>query len=328
MKKYIVVTTINSKSDAIKKLERIGGWNIVIVGDKKSKKIDSTDNLIFLSIDDQQKLEFDFVKTCPYNHYARKNIGYLYAIQQGADVIYETDDDNIPNSSWGILDFKCSNECRSKNKFINIYKYFSENFIWPRGFPLDQIQGNNFEVKKSPFQKVGIWQGLVDNEPDVDAIFRLLFKQNIKFNEKEPIFIRKNNYCPFNSQNTFWNKKIFAGLYLPTTVSFRFTDILRSYIAQRLMWQQNLCLGFIKPSVHHDRNLHNSIKDFKNEIECYLNVKPVTKLLDSIKITGDIFEDLNLIYKNLEESGLVELKELDSCRAWINDLKQINSFSF
>jgi len=37
----------------------------------------------------------------PYHHYCRKNIGYLYAIRQGADCILETDDDNLPLPSFG-----------------------------------------------------------------------------------------------------------------------------------------------------------------------------------------------------------------------------------
>ena len=32
----------------------------------------------------------------PWNHFGRKNVGFLYAIAHGAHVIYDTDDDNIP----------------------------------------------------------------------------------------------------------------------------------------------------------------------------------------------------------------------------------------
>lgn len=36
------------------------------------------------------------VRKLPYKSYTRKMIGYLYAISQGAEWIYDTDDDNRP----------------------------------------------------------------------------------------------------------------------------------------------------------------------------------------------------------------------------------------
>ncbi len=37
----------------------------------------------------------------PHDHYARKNMGYLYAIRAGYSVIVESDDDNIPSGNDG-----------------------------------------------------------------------------------------------------------------------------------------------------------------------------------------------------------------------------------
>ena len=68
-------------------------------------------------------------EVCPYNHYARKNIGYLYAIQQGADIIYDTDDDNLPYDDWDIIDFSCDNFLSLDSKFVNVYKYFTNSYF-------------------------------------------------------------------------------------------------------------------------------------------------------------------------------------------------------
>ena len=73
---------------------------MVIVGDKKSHPIKDGKNLTYLSVEDQKKLGYKTVKHVPYNHYTRKNIGYLYAMEQGAEIIYDTDDDNIPYENW------------------------------------------------------------------------------------------------------------------------------------------------------------------------------------------------------------------------------------
>ena len=52
-------------------------------------------------------------------------------------------------------------------------------------------------------------------------------------------------------------------MYLPAFVSFRFTDILRGYVAQRIMWDYGLRLGFLPPNVFQKRNEHDLMADFR-----------------------------------------------------------------
>jgi len=52
-------------------------------------------NIIFLSNTDQVNLNNDFVNALPWRSFARKNVGYLYAIARGAKTIWDFDDDNI-----------------------------------------------------------------------------------------------------------------------------------------------------------------------------------------------------------------------------------------
>ncbi len=320
MNRYIVITTINEKSYGIEQFEQMDGWNIVIIGDKNSRKIHSSGNLIFLSIEDQEKLGYEFVKVCPYNHYTRKNIGYLFALRNNADIIYDTDDDNIPHARWNLHDFICEKKISSDNKFINIYKYFYNGSIWPRGFPLDEVaqDGKNIVTDVKPV-RIGAWQGLADSDPDVDAVYRLFFNKTITFENRPAIALEKNNYCPINSQNTFWNKKFFECLYLPSTVSFRFTDILRGYVAQRLFWSSDHHVGFTDATVYQQRNAHDLMKDFKDEVECYLNTKPIVALLDSLELGSDVLKNLELVYSKLLEKGYVENQELNLLKAWMSD---------
>lgn len=323
MNKYIIITTINRKSEGIARFERMDGWNIVVVGDKKSQPIESSASLTFLSINDQMELGYDLVDVCPYDHYTRKNIGYLYAIQHGADVIYDTDDDNLPYDSWRLYDFVCSRKIVSALKFVNIYKYFTEELIWPRGYPLDDIhKETTLGSEEMPPVEVGIWQGLADNDPDVDAIYRLAVNKGVRFEDNPPVVLEKGYYCPFNSQNTFWSKRTFPYLYLPATTSFRFTDILRGYIAQRLLWEQNLHLGFTGATVYQERNEHELMRDFRDEVECYLNTKPIVNLLGSLNLSSEPVTNLMAVYDNLAENGLISAKELIILQAWLSDLKK------
>lgn len=321
MKKFIVITTIHSKSQGINRFEQMDDWHVILVADKKSVPIESSRNLTFLSLEDQNDLGYKMTEVCPYDHYARKNIGYIYAIKNGADIIYDTDDDNLPYDDWNTHEFVCSNWYDSEHKFVNIYRYFTDEIVWPRGYPLDEINREEQAVirEKTPLD-IGIWQGLVDIEPDVDAIFRLTMNKKVKFEDRPSVVLGKGHYCPVNSQNTLWNKCIFPYLYLPTTISMRFTDILRGYIAQCLMWQHDFHLGITKPTVYQMRNHHDFMKDFNDEIMSYINTRSIIEVLDSLVQTSKSLVTLERVYQILSEHGFVRQEELEICEAWLSDL--------
>ena len=325
MKKFIIITTINHKSKAITRFENRKDWNIVVVGDKKSPFIPSSSNLTFLPVETQLELNFKFAQICPYNHYSRKNIGYLYALRQGAEIIYDTDDDNIPYDHWKLPDFSCGNCINGEGgRFINIYRHFSDEFTWPRGFPLDEIKNSQnccYSIDQNQIANIGIWQGLSDNEPDIDAIYRLIIGEKITFRKGQPVYLPRGSFCPINSQNTFWHKKAFPYLYLPAGISFRFTDILRGYIAQFLLWRQGLQVGVNGPTVYQERNPHDLMKDFHDEIGSYLQVKRVVEILENLEL-GDVpLENLRKTYEALHKDSIVPMDELKYLDAWLEDFE-------
>ena len=59
--------------------------------------------IVFLSVADQKRLPFRISQHhfLPPAHQARKNIGYLYAMAQGAEMIFDMDWDNLPAASMG-----------------------------------------------------------------------------------------------------------------------------------------------------------------------------------------------------------------------------------
>lgn len=50
--------------------------------------------IFFLSKADQQSMQSKFADFLPWQSFARKNVGYLFAIAQGAQAIWDFDDDN------------------------------------------------------------------------------------------------------------------------------------------------------------------------------------------------------------------------------------------
>lgn len=320
----MIITTINPVTPAVAAFERQAEWRMILVGDRKSPPIADTERRTFLSLETQLGLGMELGGASPVNHYARKNIGYLHAIGQGAQVIYDTDDDNIPNAHWASpARFRCDRLVSSASGFVNIYRHFTDEHIWPRGFPLDEIHDNQLTYRMGCPVEIGVWQGLADADPDVDAIWRLTLNKDIEFRRSEPVAIPAGQYCPFNSQNTFWRGDVFPLLYLPTTVRFRFTDILRSYVAQRLMRENGLCLGFMAASVRQERNPHDYLDDFRDETDCYLHIKPIVGLLDSLELSGDYHADLRAAYRALSRHGYVDGRELTTLEAWLSDLTSI-----
>ncbi len=302
--------------------ERMKGWHVLVVGDKKSKPVLPSPSLTFLSVDDQKQLGFSYTDHCPFNHYARKNIGYLFALREGAEVIYDTDDDNPPLPHWSEPQWACSRSCRSASGFANVYRHFSDAAVWPRGFPLDHVR-DTLDIQSGMEARIGVWQSLAAEDPDVDAIYRLLSPGMVEFRPEQPIYLPRGIFCSFNSQCTFWHADTFPLLYLPSSVSFRFTDILRSYIAQRLLWEQGMHVGFTAPMVVQYRNAHNLWKDFSQEIECYTGAHPVVNALRALQAGSDLLTELAHAYGVLAEMGRVTSAEMEACRAWTADIRAI-----
>jgi len=170
------------------------GFQLIVIGDKKTPKDWRHENIEFYSIEDQEKMSFKLGKHLPLNHYCRKMLGYLKAIQNDVDFIVDTDDDNIPKGNWHFPAFENNFPCiKENNGFVNIYQLYTDKKIWPRGLPLNLIS-KQFDLEnllENSDIKVGIWQGLADEDPDVDAIYRLTDDTPCYFNERNPVVLKK-----------------------------------------------------------------------------------------------------------------------------------------
>src|SRR6185437_9207085 len=123
MNKFIVITSIFPPTEAVRKFASMDDWQLIVVGDKKTTDNWHYKNVIYLSPDDQLNLTNKVIKQLPWNSYCRKMAGYLYAFANGADIIADTDDDNIPYENWGRnLKFESELDTLEGNSFINIYK--------------------------------------------------------------------------------------------------------------------------------------------------------------------------------------------------------------
>jgi hypothetical protein len=325
MNKFIIITSIYYPTKAVYAFAKLKEYNLIVIGDKKTPDDWYCKNVDFVSLSQQEISNYELAKVLPYNHYSRKMLGYLKAIKNGADYIVDTDDDNIPKIKWSFPDFEKKYDCISEDKgFINIYQLYTNQKIWARGLPLNYIN-KQFELEKDLTTKscnVGIWQGLADEDPDVDAIYRLINNTPCYFDDREPVVLSKGTISPFNSQNTMIRKALFPLLYLPTYVNFRFTDILRGLVAQPIMWLYGYQLGFINATVIQKRNPHDYMEDFVSEIPMYQHCENVIELVsNSISKYKSIETNLYNAYESLLKENIVFRKEMITLSAWLEDLK-------
>jgi hypothetical protein len=321
VKKFIIITSIFKPTQAIEAFSGLKDHHLVVVGDKKTPADWHHDNCTYLNVNDQIALSPALANVIPFNHYGRKMIGYIYAMQQGADIIIDTDDDNIPYDGWSFPSFEGS-FISSKNDlgWVNIYHHFSEQPIWPRGLPLRHINDSRDKLqwqKEKSNQKVGIWQGLADEDPDVDAIYRLTSNTPCVFQKKEPVVLEKGTVSPFNSQNTAIHKDLFPLLFLPSFVTFRFTDILRGIIAQPILWQQGYRLGFTKATVVQKRNEHDYFKDFESEVPMYLHTEKSLEAVVKAATNNSVIDNLYNAYEALLKINVTEEREMTVLKEWL-----------
>jgi STELLO glycosyltransferases len=335
LKTSVVITSISAPNEPMRVVAKgcaERDWQFLVIGDTKSPATFELEHTKFYSIDQQLATGGKFAQLCPTKHYTRKNIGYLEAISAGSQLIIDTDDDTLPNADFWKPRERQQN-CAALQDYkgwVNVYRYFADDgpVIWPRGLPLNEVHAAFPDYEKLPAATADcpIQQALIDHDPDVDAIYRLLLPLPRKFRPDRRVILGPGARCPFNSQNTTWWEDAFPLLYLPAYCSFRMTDIWRSFVAQRVAWANGWSVLFTEPTTWHDRNVHNLMRDFREEIPGYLdNDRIFNELLDLPMKAGEehLAENVARSYARLVELELIGELELPLLAAWQEDLAKI-----
>ena len=330
---HAVVTTIHPPSASVRTLCRALrplNASLLIVGDRKGPSKYPLAGTELLTLEQQLALPLRLPRLLPLNHYVRKNLGYLVLISRGAECLYEADDDNCPMGEWQPRCQKVKAREIHRPKWFNVFRHFSDERIWPRGFPLTEIVTSNQRKTRirTPWATVDsfIQQGMVDLHPDVDAIWRLVMEKPFHFQDADSVALMPGVWCPFNSQNTWWFPAAYPLLYLPSHCTFRMTDIWRSFVAQRCLWAMDGVVTFHAADVIQRRNLHSLLQDFRDEVPGYLANEEICRTLEDLKLQrGPEAAGENLIrcYEALVAQEVFPRKELPLVRAWLKDLDAI-----
>lgn len=329
MKASLVVTTIQAPNAVMQSLAmaaKENGCAFFVIGDRKTPDGFELEGATYFSVSDQAKVFGSFGEALPLNHYSRKNLGYLAALDVKSEWIVETDDDNYPLEDFFTIPSAVleSRKPVAGGRWVNVYDYFCPTEpIWPRGFPLELVNSESALAGEwvTSTAETFIVQGLADENPDVDAVYRLTRPLPVSFSRQaEPVELAEGSWCPFNSQNTWIRRDVIVLAYLPSYCSFRMTDIWRSFVAQRCLWARGGTVHFVAPTVRQERNDHNLLKDFEDEVSGYLNNDRITSALQDTELSGDLSSDIVSCYQTLVEIGVIPSKELELLSMWVREV--------
>lgn len=279
---FAVVTTINEPREYIRQyLER--GIDVVVVADAKTPdwpaKELTNPAVHFLSLKYQESAYPRLSELIGFNRYQRKNLGYLYAAAAGASAIVDTDDDTVPTFR-SSQELSCTEgywKVQTSSLVWNPYPFFladeEQTFprTWPRGFPLSQldeaVMEETFHACPSETAQVDVIQCLIAGHPDIDSIQRLchgLSSYDIS-GRQETVLPASNTWFTGNTQASVWlNPQTFDYLFIPTSATMRFCDVLRTYIAQTSCSFAHK--GFL---FEQKRNIHSFYQDFVDESQLF-----------------------------------------------------------
>jgi hypothetical protein len=259
--KAIVTTTIKKPSEALKQLSMMRDWRLYVVGDQKTphdayQKIDC----VYIHPDEQKNIAPEVSEILGWGCIQRRNIGFIKAYRDGAEIFATIDDDNIPLPNWGTLvGEKISCSVFEHEILFDPFTQTSLRELWHRGFPCsereERFRTTSSEEKIEIKVQAGFWHG----KPDADALSRMLFgNQQRAVSGNFPFASRKTI---FSSQNAFLHREIMPHYSVLPFVG-RMDDIWGCIVMQK---RTGSPVVFTEPSTLHDRNEHDIISDLNEE---------------------------------------------------------------
>ena len=294
---YIATTTINKPTKALKLFAKNKNCKLIVALDKKSKDF-KLNNAIVLSTKYQEKKWRKLSNLVGWNCIQRRNFAILEAYERGAEIIALIDDDNIPYNNWFRNIYvnkklKCK-EVKTNKTIFDPVGYTNHSNLWHRGMPLELVNDRTYKNGRKIFIKPDIQANFWNGDPDIDAVCRMLFKPECKFKKNNfPFFSKK--ISPFNSQNTLISRKVIKDYFLYPHIG-RMDDIWASFYVTSKKYK----VIYNEPTVYQERNIHNLIKDFKDEYIGYVN---------SLNLVNSLYKNSENIYNFLPKKSSLAFDE-------------------
>ncbi|CAN0428880.1 unnamed protein product [Pylaiella littoralis] len=315
-KRWAVLRSVVEPTETVKQLAELPDWCVVVIGDENGPIEYDVAGVTYLTPDDQEALPYRVAGLLPWNHLGRKNVGYMYAIHRGAEVIYDVDDGHALMRPEGGVPY--------------VHASFREH---------DGGRDND------RWRRIGVVQALANNDPDVDDI-RLTSPSRVlpfSFDQESPAppgsssqlrAIPSSTFAPYNAQATLHFPVAYWGMLLLATVHGRVSDIWRSYFTQALLPSVGAVAAFAPAWVEHQtRTPDNYLADFQAELPLYQQSDSLLEFLleyrrafknddaPSAASSDSIPSRMEALAVTMFEYGIVGEEHVTLTQAWLQDLR-------
>jgi hypothetical protein len=347
-----VTTTLKGSSKCIEDVAGI--MKVIVVADRGAENPSKflSKSIQYLTLQDQHRLYPNFSSSIPKGNFARKNIGYMHAVMQGACFVWDFDDDNFltPSVKKFLSGIGAATSVMAqlqltsvRNTLVNPYLlYGSPSFIWPRGYPIELLKDRDFPKLELPPDRtsvlVDIVQVMQEGDPDVDADWRIMNSQLLPMQKWEVsgpisenlVAIDRLKWAPFNAQATLMSRRAVALAMLPHSVHGRVSDIWRSYVMQYIAknFFKAGAVAFSGHMVEHRRNPHSYMADRAAETQLVQQVAALVDYLNSRPLTSQhSLAELVFLMDDLYQRKFIEESDVAAAVEWARVFKSSASAS-
>jgi hypothetical protein len=246
----------------------------------------------------------------PYDSDNRRNIGFLMALERGAEVLISIDDDNYCDADVDFVgehlvtgtmsDLRATAGSDGWFNLCSLLHSSTKDEIFPRGFPYfaRRAERSLREEPASPARVVmnaGLWL----SDPDVDAMTRLTQAPRIRSAEPRSVRLADATWTPINTQNTSITRDAISAYYY-VRMGFslgglridRYGDILSGYLLQKCVKARGEAIRIGSPVADHRRTPHNLFKDLYHELAGMVLLDDLLPWFTEMTIAGDDYREL------------------------------------
>lgn len=308
--------------------------------------------LVFLDAASQQRLRFASHRQRRSSR-ARANLGFLYAIACGANIIFEAEEgvsfegQETLQHSFGAGPFAQA-QGDDSSFLVNPYALYGRPGIFPPGFPLTAVRNATFEFRKVLAPKAAgygfssrplIESILVDGNRKTAAVLQLTQpaeKNPPQFYTKPgAIGIAPGYFAPCTLGFTFYHRDAFWALALAESPNQAVAPVVRSLLAQRLLWEVNGQLlisratQLLWESQKHDEA--EMLQAYQREAAAEALMHRLIQLLHEWKPHGSslathgssLANNLLRLAGDIANIGLWSRQDVQHIADWVADLKSI-----
>lgn len=322
-KTTLVITTINvptlleGYAENFERHGRLGEASAIIVGDRKTphapvaelaRKLTArgfaTEYMDLPAQAAYMKRFPELDRLIPLDSDQRRNIGYLKAAEEGAEILVAVDDDNLVLEGDWLADHAVVGTRASLTTVSAPSRWFNPcammetdppgRVLYPRGHPYSRRHRAGFAETRSVTEgRVAINGGLWLREPDVDSLTRLTEPVRCTRLKEDRLMLAPDTWAAINTQNTAFHRDVLPAFYfVPITGRLggltveRYGDIWAGLFCRKAIDQVGDRVAYGIPACDHVRNPHVLLKDLQLEFWAILLTEELWEGLYEVRLSA------------------------------------------